>query len=74
MRHAVWTDGRWEEVVDPEGLSRALGVARHTPHTWMARGILPPPAYRLGTTPWWRLDAIRAWADETGRRTPADQT
>lgn len=38
-----------------------LGVATSTVRAYAARGQMPPPDGRLGRTPWWRADTIRAW-------------
>ena len=38
-----------------------LGVKPGTITAYLARGQMPQPDGRVGRTPWWRPETIRAW-------------
>jgi hypothetical protein len=44
-----------------EDVARYLGVGTSTVRAYTARGQMPPPDGKLGRTPWWKPDTIRAW-------------
>lgn len=38
-----------------------LKVTTSTVRSYAARGQMPPPDGRIGRTPWWNAETIRAW-------------
>ncbi len=44
-----------------------LGVSVGTVRAYSSRGQMPAPDGRLGRTPWWWAETIRAWAASRSR-------
>jgi hypothetical protein len=57
-----------DQPVGLKEIGTRLGVAKNTPKTWHARGILPEagPGMVSGTE-WWPWGVIEDWARITGR-------
>jgi hypothetical protein len=53
-------------------IAQLLGTARHTPHTWHTRGVLPKPDYLIsGQVPAWKRMTVLRWAVHTYRAPPS---
>ncbi|HEY6022126.1 MAG TPA: hypothetical protein VIY48_20330 [Candidatus Paceibacterota bacterium] len=53
--------------VDLKGIHELLKVAKHTPHQWRQREVLPPVDFPELTRPLWKRKTIILWAANTGR-------
>lgn len=51
------SDDQWS----PADVAAHLGVQPKTVTGYLARGRMPEPDGRVGRTPWWRPETIRAW-------------
>lgn len=54
-----------------EDVAEFLGVRPDTVSSYVHRGHLPPPDGRLGRTPWWHPETVRAW-ERPGRGARTD--
>lgn len=62
------TDGREQWAV--ADVAAHLGVASSTVRAYAARGQMPEPDGRIGSSPWWWSDTIIGWKRPgQGRRT-----
>lgn len=59
-----------EPVGIPE-IAERLGVKRATVDTWRVRELLPEPRWVVGGRPCWDWPDVEAWAERTGRISPA---
>jgi predicted DNA-binding transcriptional regulator AlpA len=48
-------------LLDPRGVASVTGLTLATVHQYTARGVLPPPDFRLGRVPVWQEGTIRGW-------------
>jgi predicted DNA-binding transcriptional regulator AlpA len=56
------------DVLDTPAVARLLGVTPATVRSYLARGLMPQPAGRIGASPYWTREAVEAWvASRPGR-------
>ena len=55
------------DIVGTDDFAARLGVQPATIRTWIRRGQIPPPRWRLAGRAMWNWEEVEAWAANSGR-------